>query len=146
LLLLKAQVEAAALARLKEEEPATLRRFEGGGAVVVKNKSYAGPGALALATFTYYKCHECKEPYFGGNYVCQAANAAPGDPAELVCGACSPMGKERACPEQYELPVMLEPIPFFAAAPTIWSSSVDSAAAWRATSVSAQREALSSSL
>ena len=38
---------------------------------------------------TFYKCHRCDEPYFGGLVDCGAANDANIKAEDLVCGKCS---------------------------------------------------------
>eukprot|EP00466_Bigelowiella_natans_P003072 jgi/Bigna1/70782/fgenesh1_pg.13_\ len=47
--------------------------------------TYGGdPVAFAMHEYLFYKCHKCKQPYFAGNYACQAADDGKFDPAERI--------------------------------------------------------------
>jgi len=52
----------------------------------------------AIDQLAYYKCFKCKQPYFGGNNVCAAANNDVKE-AELVCSGCSDESGATTCPE-----------------------------------------------
>jgi hypothetical protein len=50
---------------------------------------YGNPLAYALHRFSFYQCFKCKEPYFGGDKICEADQQAQEfNPRELVCGRC----------------------------------------------------------
>eukprot|EP00300_Choanocystis_sp_HF-7_P008386 c15877_g1_i1.p1 GENE.c15877_g1_i1~~c15877_g1_i1.p1 ORF type:complete len:651 (+),score=123.57 c15877_g1_i1:2-1954(+) len=55
----------------------------------------------AMHRLCYYMCHKCQDPYFGGEYRCEAAGegAAEFNPEELVCGGCSAVGGASSCPK-----------------------------------------------
>eukprot|EP00898_Chlorokybus_atmophyticus_P001784 jgi/Chlat1/2606/Chrsp178S02455 len=52
------------------------------------------PADYALSVYTYYICHSCQKPYFGGERACgEAVQDMDGfDAKELMCGVCSAPG------------------------------------------------------
>lgn len=61
----------------------------------------------AMATFSYFQCHKCKKPYFGGKKNCEAGilaeeqkNKKEFKPEELVCANCCDIGVGNSnCPQ-----------------------------------------------
>jgi len=47
----------------------------------------------AMLRAAYFMCYQCKQPYFGGENVCEEERAAY-DPQELLCGWCSTQGPD----------------------------------------------------
>jgi E3 ubiquitin-protein ligase MYCBP2 len=60
---------------------------------------YKNPAGYALYRFSYFLCHKCKKPYFGGEKVCEANNQEDFNPEELVCSGCSDFAALEDCPE-----------------------------------------------
>jgi len=53
------------------------------------------PVDYALHRFAYYRCHKCKDPYYGGEANCEAGmEAREVDETELVCPKCQPFSAE----------------------------------------------------
>jgi E3 ubiquitin-protein ligase MYCBP2 len=90
---LQARVQAKALLRLTfdglEKHPEVATLFGGDLA------------AFALHKYSYYPCHKCQQPYFGGLNACNlaAAPAVAFDPAELLCATCNPVVSQEQCPK-----------------------------------------------
>jgi len=87
---LRKKIEVKALERLKyekrENDPKIASSF-GGSAI-----------KFACHEYLFYKCFKCKQPYFAGNYACQAADDGKFDPAELLCAGCQPSTDVSNCP------------------------------------------------
>jgi len=86
---MRKKIQRKALQRLKYEkrtkDPKIASKF--GGDMV----------AFAMHEYLFYKCFKCKEPYFAGNYACQAADDGKFDPAELLCAGCQPSENVNDC-------------------------------------------------
>eukprot|EP00026_Physarum_polycephalum_P005194 Phypoly_transcript_05224.p1 GENE.Phypoly_transcript_05224~~Phypoly_transcript_05224.p1 ORF type:complete len:588 (+),score=70.15 Phypoly_transcript_05224:60-1766(+) len=54
-----------------------------------KHKYYNNPLDYALTIFSFYLCHKCKSPYYGGKRQC--GDILDFNPEELICGGCSGM-------------------------------------------------------
>jgi len=52
-----------------------------------KHKFHGNPVDYALEIFSFYMCHKCSSPYFGGRRQC--GEIMNFNPEELVCGGCS---------------------------------------------------------
>eukprot|EP01113_Clastostelium_recurvatum_P028125 TRINITY_DN3404_c0_g1_i3.p1 TRINITY_DN3404_c0_g1~~TRINITY_DN3404_c0_g1_i3.p1 ORF type:complete len:759 (-),score=94.38 TRINITY_DN3404_c0_g1_i3:10-2286(-) len=62
------------------------------------NRWLGDPAGYAMHRFSYFLCFICRQPYFGGERVCEGEAPQHFKAHELVCGGCS--GGERArCPE-----------------------------------------------
>jgi hypothetical protein len=72
--------------------------LEGHAAVTdATSRFFKKPVEYALSRFAYYRCHECGDPYYGGEVQCDAADADRDiDETELVCPKCQPFSAE-AC-------------------------------------------------
>jgi E3 ubiquitin-protein ligase MYCBP2 len=89
----------AALKAIVEEKAQRRTTFEKGflqrkELSAVGGKYHNNPLLLALDTFNYYLCFQCKKPYYGGQRRCDEAAQDPNqeqdfNPTELVCGGCS---------------------------------------------------------
>jgi E3 ubiquitin-protein ligase MYCBP2 len=64
---------------------------------------YKKPVDYAMDKFAYYPCFKCKQPYFGGQRQCDAAQAQAAngreaaedfDASHLICGGCADVGQE----------------------------------------------------
>jgi len=86
---LRKKIETKALDRLKYEKRLADPKIQ---------STYGGdPVAFAMHEYLFYKCHKCKQPYFAGNYACQAADDGKFDPAELICAGCQPSQDVSSC-------------------------------------------------
>eukprot|EP00471_Norrisiella_sphaerica_P013846 CAMPEP_0184494926 /NCGR_PEP_ID=MMETSP0113_2-20130426/29957_1 /TAXON_ID=91329 /ORGANISM="Norrisiella sphaerica, Strain BC52" /LENGTH=740 /DNA_ID=CAMNT_0026880887 /DNA_START=217 /DNA_END=2440 /DNA_ORIENTATION=- len=86
---LRKKIETKALERLKYEKRTTDPKIM---------SSYNGdPVAFAMHEYLFYSCFKCKQPYFAGNYACQAADDGKFDPAELLCAGCQPSKNINNC-------------------------------------------------
>jgi len=90
---LRAEVMVKALDRLKieglQEDPQITT--EG-------SKYFNKPDDYAVHIFSFYECHLCKHPYFGGRRQCEVeaenVDMSKHNPAELICPGCSTINAE----------------------------------------------------
>mmetsp|Transcript_15848 Transcript_15848/g.39062 ORF Transcript_15848/g.39062 Transcript_15848/m.39062 type:complete len:739 (-) Transcript_15848:199-2415(-) len=88
---LERKIQAKALERLKYEKRENDPKIA---------SSYNGNAVeFAMHEYLFYKCFKCKQPYFAGNYACQAADDGKFDPAELLCAGCQPSNDVSNCPK-----------------------------------------------
>eukprot|EP00753_Platysulcus_tardus_P003806 PLAT12492.32.p1 GENE.PLAT12492.32~~PLAT12492.32.p1 ORF type:complete len:3532 (+),score=1996.96 PLAT12492.32:1397-10597(+) len=88
---LRDKVAAKAVMRAKYEELDKAPEVRDPG-----SRFFGDLEAYAMDRFAYYMCHECKEPYYGGERACGEAGGEF-DPTELICGGCSPFAAEQHC-------------------------------------------------
>jgi hypothetical protein len=95
MLLLKADVQAKATARLKTEGMENDDAF-----VSPQGKYYRKRDEYAMDRFAFYMCSKCRRPYFGGRRQCeevamQQAEAFNKD--QLLCGGCTSGPDVKSC-------------------------------------------------
>ncbi|GAB5353310.1 hypothetical protein AAMO2058_000026100 [Amorphochlora amoebiformis] len=88
---LRKSIERKAIARLLYEKR--------GADPKIKSKFGGSQKEFAMHEYLFYKCHKCKQPYFAGNYACQAADDGKFDPEELLCAGCQPSQDVSNCPQ-----------------------------------------------
>jgi E3 ubiquitin-protein ligase MYCBP2 len=58
---------------------------------------YQNAAGFALQHYAFYQCFQCKNPYFGGARVCQAAGEKKINREELVCVSCQKLESLETC-------------------------------------------------
>jgi len=53
-----------------------------------KGRFYQNLEGYAMHSFSFYQCHRCEQPYYGGRPNCEA-DMINYNPEELICGGCS---------------------------------------------------------
>jgi hypothetical protein len=94
--LLQKEISDKALERLKYEG------LDKSDDIVDPNgRFYRDPVGFAMDHFSFYKCFECRKPYFAGARECGPAGGdedhPDDDPADLICGSCSNVSSFDIC-------------------------------------------------
>ncbi|EFC50655.1 predicted protein [Naegleria gruberi] len=81
---LKSIIEKKSLVKLEQEGLLKIEEITS-----PSGKYYNKPLEYAMNSFSFYMCHECKSPYYGGKIQCGEQNEDDNfNPEELVCGSC----------------------------------------------------------
>ena len=79
------------------------------GLAIEKHGRYFGdPLKLALDVYSFYTCHTCEQPFFGGKRDCEGNAAADNTPAEeLVCPGCAQLSNLACSDPSHAEPVQI---------------------------------------